>query len=61
MQILAPGDDNEHQNVANDTTNEKYQVESGDKDEKDFVFHFLWSKDCLQTLENICIAKFGGV
>ena len=61
MKILAPDDDNEYQNVAHDTTNEEYEIENCDNDQKNLVFHLLRPKDCLKTVENICITKLGGV
>ena len=57
MKILATNDHDEHQNIPDDTADEKDEVEDGDEDEDELVLHFLRSKNTLQTCEYFCVTQ----
>ena len=57
MKVLATNDDNEHQNIADDTSNKEDEVEDSDEDENELVLHFLRSKNTLKAGEYLCVTQ----
>ena len=52
---LALNDDDTHENVANEASKEKEEVEGGDEDQDMVVLNLLRTKNIPQALEYLCL------